>query len=107
MNTIIAHLQKYYGVYLVIMAALFMILWFQNRAVNRYAIAGQSEGAVYVLDTQTGQLWMRQGPISLDLGTNDKPKLENVYKPQAEKMATDTLKLPAGYELEKESSSKD
>lgn len=79
MKTIIANLQKYYGIYLLIIAALFLILWFPNRAVNRYAITGNIQGTVYVLDTQTGQLWLRKGATSVSLGTNDKPKFDEKH----------------------------
>jgi len=62
MKTIIAHLQKYYGVYLLILAVVFMILWLPNRMVNRYAISATSasgmedSGGIFILDTRTGQV---------------------------------------------------
>jgi hypothetical protein len=56
MRTLIEHLQKYYGVYLLIVAVLFFILWFPNRAVNRYAIIRMArDGGVLIIDTRTGQ----------------------------------------------------
>ena len=81
MNTIVAHLQKYYGVYLLIMAVLFMLFWFQNRAVNRYAISGNLQSGAIILDTRTGQAWGRAGASAFDLGTTDKPKFDEVKKP--------------------------
>ena len=55
MKTIIANLQKYYGVYLLIVAVLFLILWFPNRAVNRYAVIEDPKWGICVIDTRTGQ----------------------------------------------------
>jgi len=79
MRTIIAHLQKYYGVYLLIIAVVFLILWLPNRAANRYAICCQNDNTklTYILDTRTGQTWLSLlwlgNHIVHDLGTPDKP----------------------------------
>jgi hypothetical protein len=80
MKTLIAHLQKYYGVYLLIMAVLFMFFWFQNRAVNRYAISGSWESGAIILDTRTGQAWLRLPRAVCDLGTIDKPKYDKMTR---------------------------
>jgi len=80
MNTIVTHLQKYYGIYLLIMAVVFILFWFQNRAVNRYAIGGDWDSGVIILDTRTGQAWMRLSRTLIDLGTIDKPKYDIVKK---------------------------
>ena len=81
MNTVITHFQKYYGIYLLIIAVLFFILWLPNRGTNKYAIAAQSENAILILNTQTGQLWLKgvsrgAGYVTIDLGTTYKPKIE-------------------------------
>ncbi|MCJ7675053.1 MAG: hypothetical protein MUO33_07865 [Sedimentisphaerales bacterium] len=74
-GTPIAHLQKYYGVYLLIIAMLFLILWFPNRAVNRYAISTDiSDNEVWIVDTRTGHTWWRDRARIMDLGTTNKPK---------------------------------
>jgi hypothetical protein len=78
MKTIIAHLQKYYGIYLLIIAVLFMILWSQNKAVNRYAISGNLQNGGIILDTRTGQTWGRAMGTLYDFGTTDEPRFEKV-----------------------------
>ena len=80
METIVAHLQKYHGVYLLIIAALFMFFWFQNRAVNRYAISGSLESGAIIVDTRTGQAWLRAPRAVFDLGTIDKPKYDKMKR---------------------------
>ncbi len=80
MNTIVTHLQKYYGIYLLIIAILFLILWFPNRAVNRYAISGSWEGGVIILDIRTGQAYLRLPKAVYDLGTIDKPKYDKMKR---------------------------
>jgi hypothetical protein len=79
MKTLIANLQKYYGVYLLIVAVLFLILWFPNRAVNRYAISGDTDNmVVWIVDTRTGQTWWKRGDGVIDLGTTNKPIFEGI-----------------------------
>jgi len=87
MKTLITHLQKYYGVYLLITAVLFLILWFPNRVVNRYAISATSNrhsyGVVYIIDTKTGQTWLSYidgfaKHRTIDFGTPQKPNFKAV-----------------------------
>jgi hypothetical protein len=80
MKTIITNLQKYYGVYLLIVAMLFLILWFPNRAVNRYAISGDR-----IVDTRTGHTWERTRTTIMDLGTTNKPKWGVLERIKSEK----------------------
>jgi hypothetical protein len=49
----------------------------QETPVGRYQLSG-TNGGVYVLDTQTGQLWARPGinNASYDLGTPEHPTCE-------------------------------
>jgi hypothetical protein len=128
MKTLIVNLQKYYGIYLLIIAVLFLILWFPNRGTNKYAIAAQGEDAILILNTQTGQLWLkgvsRGVNVTIDLGTTYKPKIEIVKEITAVSSAnnektktsakleqdpiirlddvpdTNTIKIPEGFELE-------
>jgi hypothetical protein len=128
MKTIIAHLQQYYGIYLLIVAVLFFIFWIPNRGTNKYAIAAQGEDAILILNTQTGQLWLRgvsRGVnVTIDLGTTYKPKIEIVKEITAVSSSnnektktsakreqdpiirlddvpdTNTIKVPEGFELE-------
>jgi len=82
MKTIITHLQKYYGVYLLIIAVLFLILWFPNRILNRYAIAPYGESGVWILDTRTGQVYYKSAIGVINFGTVDKPIVKVVkYDP--------------------------
>ena len=80
MKTLIDNLQKYYGVYLLIVAVLFLILWFPNRAVNRYAATSYDNGRAYIIDTKTGERWLSVIESNthgiLELGTPKKPKLK-------------------------------
>ncbi|MCX5674718.1 MAG: hypothetical protein NTX87_06895 [Planctomycetota bacterium] len=47
-------------------------------AQGRYAVSGLG-GAAYVLDTRTGQVWLRMATGGgINLGTNDHPKCENM-----------------------------
>jgi hypothetical protein len=71
MKFIFNHLQNYYGVYLLIIAVVFLVLWFPNRGVNRYAI---SDGQL--IDTRTGQIWIRSLHKEINFGTPDKPVYE-------------------------------
>lgn len=78
MKTLIDNLKKYYGVYLLIIAVLFLILWFPNRAINRYAISAISDG-VSIVDTRTGHIWVKSGGVVIDFGTPDKPISKVTY----------------------------
>jgi len=86
MRIIIANLQKYYGIYLLIIAVLFFVAWFSNRAANRYAnryaisATGYDKSGAYIIDTKTGQMWFTMNNYSehmlVDLGTPKNPKIE-------------------------------
>jgi len=80
MKTIIAHLQKYYGVYLLIIVVVFMILWLPNRAVNRYTICQGDGSGVWILDTRTGQLYFKGPGATINFGTIDKNVIESAPK---------------------------
>lgn len=79
MKTVFAHLQKYRGGYLLIIVVFFLILWFPNRAINRYAISNDSKNSMtgmdtlWIVDTRTGQTWLKTIGGVVDLGTNDNP----------------------------------
>jgi hypothetical protein len=104
MKTLIDNLQKYYGVYLLIVAVLFLILWFPNRAVNRYAISTGEGGGISIVDTRTGQTWERTRTTIMDLGTTNKPKwgaLERIKrgKPKLELIKNEPeVVVPEGFE---------
>jgi hypothetical protein len=93
MKTIFAHLQKYYGVYLLIIAVLFLILWFPNRAINKYAISATENGGMYILDTRTGQTWLRALSTEYNLGTTNKPifKLVEYKEPPPEILSNEEM----------------
>jgi hypothetical protein len=80
MKALITNLQKYNGVYLLILAVLFLILWFQNSAVNRYAATSYNNGRAYIIDTKTGERWLsiieRDTHAIIELGTPKNPKLK-------------------------------
>lgn len=86
MKMLIAHLQKYYGVYLLIVAVLFLILWFESRSVNRYAMITSFPDVpfrgVYIIDTKTGQRWLDflkgDSHATIDFGTPQKPKFKQI-----------------------------
>ena len=46
--------------------------WSAIVAVNRYAISA-TEGRMYILDTRTGQTWLRSASTEYNLGTTNKP----------------------------------
>jgi len=116
MKTLMANLQKYYGVYLLIVAVLFLILWFPNRAVNRYAICMGDGSGVWILDTKTGQLYFKGGQAVVNFGTLTKPIIPDLTLavksgkkwwekcPNAVRLDsipdTNALKIPEGFELE-------
>ena len=112
MKAIIANLQKYYGVYLLITAVLFLVLWFPNRAVNRYAISGSPDNIiVWIIDTRTGQTWWKRRDVVFNLGTPNKPVIEGtttirpsklngvIYQPKEKPSAeTDVTLIPEANE---------
>jgi hypothetical protein len=102
MNTIVAHLQKYYGVYLLVIAVVFMLLWLQNRTANRYAICQGDGSGVWILDTRTGQLYFKGPGATINFGTIDKNVIERVNETTMRRKPTlvPVESPPEGFELE-------
>lgn len=71
-KTVFSHLQKYHGVYLLIIAVLFLVLWFPNRSIDRYAISTGDGGCITIIDTTTGHVWAKYGSTVFDFGTPNK-----------------------------------
>jgi hypothetical protein len=82
MKIIFAHIKKHSGVYLVYLAVVIMVLLFKDGSGNKYTIKESYRDRLYVLDTKTGQVWLRMQGISIDMGTNDNPKFEVVCPSQ-------------------------
>ncbi|MHC4739915.1 MAG: hypothetical protein ACYS9Y_13495 [Planctomycetota bacterium] len=47
---------------------------------GRYGISGNLENGTIILDTRTGQAWLRQPRMMYDLGTIDKPKFDKTKR---------------------------
>ena len=62
---------KNYVLYILLAGAIALLIWAGGQA--RYALCTGSDGA-YVLDTRTGQLWLRHDSYTLYLGTNENPR---------------------------------
>lgn len=66
--------KNYRIAFVAVIAAAFSALaaWSAIVAVNRYAISA-TEGGMYILDTRTGQTWLRAASTEYNLGTTNKP----------------------------------
>ena len=58
-----------------------IIMLFSNYSkTGRYAISGSSENGVIIVDTRTGQAWLRYLRGMYDLGTIDNPKYDKTKR---------------------------
>jgi hypothetical protein len=51
-----------------------------NGGEARYQLSVSNDGSAYVLDTHTGKLWLRTVTRTYDMGTNESPSFDLVWK---------------------------
>jgi hypothetical protein len=57
------------------------IIWSISRNTKgRYELATAGTTGAVILDTKTSQLWIRSADVSVNLGTNQNPKSEEIVK---------------------------
>ncbi len=73
--------KKHYAIYFLL--AVFVVLGFFNYRQERFALGSNGTATAYVLDTRTGQLWLRfPNGKTYNLGTNQNPQFLIIEKIQ-------------------------
>lgn len=91
--------RNYLIAFIAAIAAVFSALaaWSAIVAVNRYAISATENGGMYILDTRTGQTWLRAASTEYDMGTTNKPifKLVEYKEPPPEILSMEEMGISA------------
>ena len=73
--------KKHYAIYFLL--GVFVVLGFFNFRQERYALGSNGTATAHVLNTKTGQLWLRfPNGKTYNLGTNQVPKFDIIEKIQ-------------------------
>ena len=78
-----AFIEKHFKGLAILLLLILCLLLYARRNNGRYMLCPDtSKGVVYVLDTKTSKLWIRTPGANIYLGTNNKPQIKPIQKPE-------------------------